>query len=102
MNLVFLDPKDWDHDATAPFERPLGGMESALCYLMIELARRGHRVALLTGTTRPRQVRGVSCLSGRSVPAGLLRQPVDAFVVAGAYQMFRDKKDECMKVVLKP
>jgi hypothetical protein len=83
MNLVFLDPKDWDYDVSAPFERPLGGTESALCYLVIELARRGHRVTLLTGTSRSREVRGVSCLSGRSVPAGILRQPLEAFVVAG-------------------
>jgi hypothetical protein len=82
MNLIFLDPRDWDYDVSCPFERPLGGTESALCYLVIELARRGHRVTLLTGTTRPREVRGVSCLSSRSVPAGLLRQPLDAFVVA--------------------
>jgi hypothetical protein len=82
MNLVFLDPKDWDYDVSCPYERPLGGSESALCYLAIELARRGHRVTLLTGTTRPREVMGVSCLSSRSVPIGFLSQTLDAFIVS--------------------
>jgi hypothetical protein len=30
MNLVFLDPKDWDYDVSAPFERPAGLLRQPL------------------------------------------------------------------------
>lgn len=61
MHLVFLDMMDWDYDVTTPWVRPLGGSQSALCYLAIELARRGHRVSLLNGTRQPRTIYGVAC-----------------------------------------
>src|SRR5262249_20682752 len=35
VNLVFLDPKTGTTTCRAPFERQLGGTESALCYLLI-------------------------------------------------------------------
>ena len=42
MNWVFLDFIRWDYDVATPRERPLGGSQSALCYLAAALARRGH------------------------------------------------------------
>jgi glycosyltransferase involved in cell wall biosynthesis len=61
MNWVFIDFIRWDYDVATPRERPLGGSQSAMCYLAAALARRGHGVTTLTNTTRPRDVDGVRC-----------------------------------------
>jgi len=81
MNLVFLDTIPWDYDVATPFEQPLGGSQSGLCYLAVALAQRGHQVTLVSGTTRPREVLGVTCLAFAKLPATFWKQPHDAFVV---------------------
>ena len=63
MRLCFIDLMPWDYDADTPYERPLGGMQSAACHLAAALAAAGHEVALATHTTRPARRRGVDCLS---------------------------------------
>ena len=63
MRLCFIDLMPWDYDADTPYERPLGGMQSAACHLAAALAAAGHEVALATHTTRPAKRRGVDCLS---------------------------------------
>src|SRR5438045_2709071 len=80
MNWIFLDFSGWDYDAAAPLERPLGGSQSAMCYLAMALARRGHAVAMLTGTRTPAIVNGVKCLSCASIPHDLF-QPADTLAV---------------------
>ena len=37
MNLTFLDTIAWDYDVATPMTRPLGGSQSVLCYLAVEL-----------------------------------------------------------------
>jgi predicted O-linked N-acetylglucosamine transferase (SPINDLY family) len=81
MNIVFLDAIDWDYDVTTPLEHPLGGSQSALCYLAVALARRGNQVTLLSATTRPRVVCGVRCLSLKDAPFSVFRPPCDAVIV---------------------
>jgi glycosyltransferase involved in cell wall biosynthesis len=63
MRLCFIDLMPWDYDADTPYERPLGGMQSAACHLAAALAGAGHEVALATHTTQPAKRRGVDCLS---------------------------------------
>ncbi|UEM02111.1 glycosyltransferase [Skermanella rosea] len=63
MRLCFVDLMPWDYDADTPYERPLGGMQSAACHLAAALARQGHEVALATRTGRPGRRRGVACLA---------------------------------------
>ena len=63
MRLCFVDLMPWDYDADTPYERPLGGMQSAACHLAAALAKRGHEVALATRTGRPGRRRGVVCLA---------------------------------------
>ena len=41
MNIAFVDSIGWDYDVSTPYERPLGGSQSALAYLAVELARQG-------------------------------------------------------------
>jgi glycosyltransferase involved in cell wall biosynthesis len=81
LNIAFFDAMGWDFDVSTPYERPLGGSQSALSYLAVELARRGSRVTLYCGTSRSRDVMGVTCVSTRTIAAETLRQPFDAFVV---------------------
>ena len=74
MNWIFLDSIEWDYDVATPMERPLGGSQSALCYLASALARRGHAVATLTATKNPRVVNGIRCLSNTAIPEDLRGQ----------------------------
>jgi glycosyltransferase involved in cell wall biosynthesis len=75
MNWIFLDFIRWDYDVTTPLLQPLGGSQSALCYLAPALARRGERVTTLTGTTKPRTVNGVQCLRYEEIPVEVFSPP---------------------------
>ncbi len=83
MDLAFLDPCRWDYDVETPWERPLGGSQSALCYLAAELAASGHAVRLFSRTSRPGVLRGVDCVGyeGLLAPEGLWREGLDAAIV---------------------
>jgi glycosyltransferase involved in cell wall biosynthesis len=62
MRILFVDGTSMDYTATTPAQRPLGGMQSALCYLACTLAARGHDVALFNrGNKTPGVYGGVSC-----------------------------------------
>jgi glycosyltransferase involved in cell wall biosynthesis len=75
MNFVFLDFIRWDYDVETPLARPLGGSQSALCYLAMALARRGDRVTTLTGAKNPRTIHGVNCLHHDNIPADVFSPP---------------------------
>jgi glycosyltransferase involved in cell wall biosynthesis len=64
--LAFLDRIAWDYRVDTPEQRPLGGSQSALCYLARALARLGHDVRTVTMTRSPARIDGVDCLSGES------------------------------------
>jgi glycosyltransferase involved in cell wall biosynthesis len=74
MHWIFLDAIPWDYDVATPLVRPLGGSQSALCYLAAALARRGHEVTTLTGTSQPRTIDGVKCLRHEDIPAELFQR----------------------------
>jgi glycosyltransferase involved in cell wall biosynthesis len=61
MKIAFLDPINWDYSPLTPFERPLGGSQSAAVYLARELAERGHGVTLFNNISRPGTYCGVDC-----------------------------------------
>lgn len=48
MKIAFIDPGDLIYTPNTPFERPLGGTESAVALLAGALARRGHGVTLFS------------------------------------------------------
>ena len=81
MNIIFLDPLGWDYDVATPLERPLGGSQSALCYLAAGLAQRGNQVTLLSGAREPHVALGVRCRSAEQMSDGLFAPPCDAVVV---------------------
>lgn len=66
--IMFIDPLGWDYTPQTPREMPLGGSQSALCYLSEALASRGVKVTLITGTSAPGLVRGVVCVNGAQRP----------------------------------
>jgi len=69
MKLAFVDiGNNWDYDAGTPHERPIGGSQSALCYLAVALAARGHSVMMYTAATKPRVFQGVQCFPRTSIP----------------------------------
>lgn len=81
MRIVFFDGDGWDYDAQTPYQEPMGGTESGLCYLSVALAARGHRVALYTGTSKPRVYQGVECCFNRSISPEALAG-CEAFVLS--------------------
>jgi glycosyltransferase involved in cell wall biosynthesis len=94
MNWVFLDFIRWDYDVAAPLVRPLGGSQSAMCYLATALARGGERVTTLTGTTTPREVEGVRCLRYENIPVEIFAPPDTIIVVVnGPAEMGRAVRD---------
>src|SRR5438876_7424164 len=82
MRIAFIDPSGWDINVEAPFRRPLGGSQSAACYLAIALAELGHDVFFVSATSQPGNVRGVTCLSTSSfTPADMPELKLDAAVL---------------------
>jgi len=61
MKIAFLDPAPIRYTPETPFSEPLGGTQSAVCYLSTALARRGHDVTLITRSGNGERVRGVTC-----------------------------------------
>jgi glycosyltransferase involved in cell wall biosynthesis len=61
MRVAFLDPTTLDYTVETPQQRPLGGSQSALCYLAIELAARGHSISVINNTSTPGRHRDVNC-----------------------------------------
>lgn len=67
MKIAFLDLINWDYTVDTPYGAPLGGSQSALCYLAERLAASGVEVTLINGTTTPGRWRGVEHLSAPSI-----------------------------------
>ncbi|MBK4720926.1 tetratricopeptide repeat protein [Azospirillum sp. YIM DDC1] len=68
VKIAFLDPAGGDYTPDTPRLHPLGGSQSALCYLAEALAAAGLEVTLVNGTRTPGMVRGVRCLPAGAVP----------------------------------
>jgi glycosyltransferase involved in cell wall biosynthesis len=61
VKIAFVDPINWDYTPLSPLERPLGGSQSAVCYLARELAARGHEVALVNQIGTPGVYADIHC-----------------------------------------
>jgi glycosyltransferase involved in cell wall biosynthesis len=72
VRIAFLDAGRLDYTADTPYQQPLGGTQSALCYVAVELARLGHEIAVINATTRPGTYRGVQFLHLARVPRDFL------------------------------
>ena len=67
VKIAFLDPAGGDYTPDTPRMHPLGGSQSALCYLAEALAAAGLEVTLINGTRKAGVVRGVRCLPAAAV-----------------------------------
>lgn len=59
MYIAFFDAADIDYNADTPLTQPLGGSQSALCYLARALSQLGHQVSLVNRTASPGRYGGV-------------------------------------------
>lgn len=80
MRIAFVDLTRWDYTAETPYTRPLGGSQSALCYLAAELACLGHQVYLFNATQHVGVSRGVTCAPLSKVSDATWKQ-IDVVVV---------------------
>lgn len=84
MKIAFIDFINWDYGPDAPYRFPLGGMQSAACYLAQALAAIGHDVFYLSNTTTPGQYFNVTSIPIRLLDLSSLgRTGLDAFVILG-------------------
>lgn len=104
MKLAFLDTTFGDYTPNTMQAAPLGGMQSAACYLALALARAGADVTLVNGTSAPGMVDGVMCRHHGTMPVSLLVR-FDALVVMGgcdsdSARNLRAARDGRCKIVL--
>jgi predicted O-linked N-acetylglucosamine transferase (SPINDLY family)/glycosyltransferase involved in cell wall biosynthesis len=74
QRVLFIDASTGDYAPDTPYQRPLGGSQSALCYLAEQLAENGKDVFLLNRITRPRIVKGAVCLELPNDPAKIAKK----------------------------
>lgn len=69
FRVAFIDWKDWEYDVTYPLQHPMGGSESAMCYLASEMAARGHEIVIFNGVKKTYQSNRV-----KMIPKSLLNK----------------------------
>jgi glycosyltransferase involved in cell wall biosynthesis len=69
MRIAFVDFVPWDYTPLTPDVAPLGGTQSAVCYLARQLAADGFDVSLLNAAARPGLFAGVSVVPLATVEA---------------------------------
>jgi glycosyltransferase involved in cell wall biosynthesis len=81
MRLAFLDPiLPGDYTPMTPSQRPLGGTQSAVCYLAIALAARGHDVSILNNSKTLGKWDGVNCVGLQNGYAAAILNSFDVIV----------------------
>jgi glycosyltransferase involved in cell wall biosynthesis len=80
MRIAFTDPINWDYQVESAYQMPLGGSQSALCYLAEALAKQGHDVFLVNNTSKAGMSSGVMHFPLSTVPHQLLRS-LDALII---------------------
>ncbi|MEI7990646.1 MAG: glycosyltransferase family 4 protein, partial [Chloroflexota bacterium] len=94
MKICFLHPGGMLFNMDTPFQQALGGTESALVYLAIQIAELGHQVTLLSNTAQSGFLRGVTNLNYKqnTNAAFFHRESFDLVVVINACRMSNDFK----------
>ena len=69
MRIAFVDFTPWDYTPLTPDVAPLGGTQSAVCYLTRQLAADGFKISLVNGASRPGRIAGVSVVPLATVEA---------------------------------
>jgi glycosyltransferase involved in cell wall biosynthesis len=104
MRIGFGDFSGWDFHVQSVDAAPLGGSQSAACYLARALARSGHEVSFYSHTTAPGTYDGVDCRSWKTTRLEELRmRGLDVFVcvlAAGNGRLLREWLERRTRVVL--
>jgi glycosyltransferase involved in cell wall biosynthesis len=73
MKLAFLDSDKRHYTVQTPLRSPLGGTQSAVCYLARSLANLGHDITLFSGAIDAGKIAGVDHLSSAACSVDQLR-----------------------------
>lgn len=79
MRIGFVNFSSLIYDTATPYKKPMGGSESAMCYLAEAMAKNGHDVVLFTALGKKAKVRGVICMPNKDLFNSLA--PLDILVV---------------------
>lgn len=100
MRICFLNPGGLAYHADTPLHAPLGGSESALCYLALELADRGHSVGIVTAHPETRTAKDVTGYPDAELAQGLLgRLQPDVVVLCNGPGGLPEAMQECPDAV---
>jgi glycosyltransferase involved in cell wall biosynthesis len=83
MRIVFFDSMPMNYTVETPYQQPLGGAQSAACYLAAELARLGHKIAIVNNTTAAGVYRGVDCVDRSRGQTAVFLNDFDVVVALG-------------------
>lgn len=67
MRLGFVNFSSLVYDVSTPYKKPMGGSESAMCYLASAMAKNGHKVTLFTALTKKSKILGVNCIPNKEI-----------------------------------
>lgn len=81
MKIAFVDTSGLRYTPETPFSRPLGGTQSAACFVSAALATQGHAVSLMSPGATEEVVMGVRCTDFDFETAAARLNDQDAVVV---------------------
>src|SRR5579872_2503556 len=100
MRIAFIDPIGWQYTVETPYERALGGSQSALCYLATELTRLGHSITVLNGSATGAEIRGVRIANISALQSPKFIADLDVGVVLNAAIAYRLRRDQRVAIPL--
>lgn len=105
MRIAFFDSIPWNYNINSPWEVPLGGTQSAICYLAAALAESGQDVFLCNQTAQRVASRGVECIPLTEIFQGSTFSDLklDAIIVSNSGQngrVLRDLLGDKVRIIL--
>jgi len=67
MRVGFVNFSSLVYDVSTPYKKPMGGSESAMCYLASAMAKNGHEITLFTALTKKSKTLGVNCIPNKDI-----------------------------------
>jgi glycosyltransferase involved in cell wall biosynthesis len=94
VRLAFIDGIPWDYNVRSVLERPLGGSQSAVCYLATQLAADGQQVWLINNSSKLGRIEGVEHFNLVNVtPSQIRTLDLDAVVIMNDSRMGGSVRD---------
>jgi glycosyltransferase involved in cell wall biosynthesis len=102
MRVGFLDLSTLAYTAASPRTEPLGGTQSAVCYLAVELSALGHRVTIFNASQSAGSALGVSVVPNHNVDASQRYAEQDVLVVVNSAlgEALRERTGAALPLVL--